>query len=111
MGNNNESAVVLLLLFLLFLLTAPLLLWSFHSSFAALQLTARSVSIAATLGLFIVPMLFVFLGIIILAVKPSRGGTRAVAQTHYQWEDDFPELTKEPELPKARPAANKVPME
>ncbi len=71
MANNKSAAVFVLLLAFLFLLTAPLVLIFGHSAglLQLPQVNYRSIAAAAAAGLFIIPVLMVFLAVIIAAVK------------------------------------------
>ena len=104
MANNKSSVLFLLLLAFLFLLTAPLVLIFGHNS-SLLQLpqfvTYHNVSIAATAGLFIIPVLFVYLAAVIVALKKgshAKISSVAVAKVavakkrvtvRYAWESVF----------------------
>lgn len=92
MGNNNSGILVLLFLALALLLAVPLL----FLSGAMPALSYRDISIAATAGLFIIPVLFVFLAAIILASR-RKGVARPAAQARYPWDNIFPE-TKDAEV-------------
>ncbi len=102
MRTNNSGLLVLLLLILALVLAVPLLfLFSYYSPGPATlpALSSHTVTIAATAGLFIIPVLFVYLAAIILAAKTRRAGP---ARVHYPWENDFPDVVKEPELLRAK---------
>lgn len=85
---GNKPIILLLLLAFLFLMTAPLVLIFAYQGFSA----------AATAGLFIIPVLMVFLAVMIVAVKkrrlaiPSAAAARPAAkreQVRYPWESMF----------------------
>ncbi len=104
MAGNKSIAFFLLLLAFLFLLTVPFVVIFLHYS-GLLPLpkfiTYHNVSIAATAGLFAIPVLFIYAVAIIVALKKGRPAgavqpaavvSRAVAvgkQVHYPWEDVF----------------------
>ena len=99
MGNNNSGLLLLLFLLLAFVLAVPLLFLLLHYNAVALpSLSSNSIAIAAAAGLFVIPVLFLFLAIIALAGKTRRAGP---ARVRYPWEAAFPEVAKEHELPGA----------
>lgn len=118
MADNKSIAFFLLLLAFLFLLTVPFVVIFLHYS-GLLPLpkfiTYHNVSIAATAGLFAIPVLLIYVAAIIIALKkgrpagavqPAAAVSRAVAvgkQVHYPWEDVFgPEREMVAEEPYSR---------
>ena len=119
MTNNKSAVLFVILITFLFLLTAPIIMVFGHYS-GLLQLpefvTYHNVSIAATAGLFIIPVLFIYLAAIIIALKRRRHSgvssvavanvavakKRALVPVRYAWETVFgPE--KEPVTVKLKP--------
>ena len=98
MGNNNSGLMVLLFLVLALALAIPLLFLFSHYGYAGLpSLSSQAaVAIAATAGLFVLPLLFVFLAVIILAAKTRKDKPIRV---RYPWEDVFPDVVKLHEFP------------
>ncbi len=105
---NDKLAVLVLLLAFLFLLTAPLVLIigyyfgilpPFLIDLFAKKVMLSHIITAATAGLFLIPVIFVFLAAIIVAVKKRRLATPSVAvakaavarqaPARYHWEGMF----------------------
>lgn len=101
MAGNKSVVLFLLLLAFLFLLTVPLVLILGYSVglLQLPQVNYRSIAIAATTGLFVIPVLLIFLAAVIVAVKkrklavPSAAVAKvAVARqvpASYAWEGVF----------------------
>lgn len=115
MTNNRPVVLFLLSLAFLFLLTVPLaLIFGHYSGLLSLPkfVTYRNVSAAVTAGLFIIPVLMVFLAAVIVAVKkqrlaiPSAAVSRPVARkeaVRYPWEGMFGSEEREEHVERRKP--------
>ncbi len=103
MAGNKSVALFLALVLFLFLITMPPVLF-FGRRYGVLslpQLTSHNIALAATAGLFAIPVFFIYAAAIIVALKKGRPegvGLRPAAvarvavaerQVHYPWEDIF----------------------